>query len=99
MKAFFSELYLRWKEPLNTFWRKALIVFGTIGTFALLASEVILPVLVDSEVSHEFKDFLRPFYGWCIGLASAAKLTTANQSRLEFNQKIKESEKDNGNNG
>jgi len=68
---------------LNTFWRRALYIFGLLGSFAAVITEFILPVLIDPEVSHELKDVLRPFYGWCLGIASAAKVTTADQWLLK----------------
>lgn len=72
-----KELWLRLKEPMNTFWTRAFWIFGLVGAIAGFVTELILPLLIDPEVSHELKDTLRPFYGYFLGIASAARATVA----------------------
>lgn len=70
-----KEFLIRFKEPLNTWWHNALWIFGILGAFAGLFVEVISPFLLNDLVSHDQKEFIRPIYGWMLGIASAAKVT------------------------
>lgn len=83
MRKYLIELKLRWSEPAGTFMRNLLIWAGSIGSIAATLTELLLPVLADPEISHEWKDVLRPFYGICFGLAMAAKLTVKDKGLLE----------------
>lgn len=91
-----QEIILRWKEPLNLFWQRALIIFGVLGAAAAFITEIILPILLDPEASTDLKEYLRPFYTYLMGFATAAKVTTANYEAFkekkvkeEFNEKLK----------
>lgn len=95
LRAGWQELKLRWKEPLNTFWHRALVIFGILGAGSAFLTEIIVPILLNPEASTELKEYLRPFYTYLIGIASAAKVTTANyeafkekKAQEEFKQKL-----------
>ena len=78
-----KELLLRLKEPLNTFWKRALIIFGTIAAFAVSVTEVLPFFLHDELVPDEWRTSVRIVYGIAAGISIAAKLTVKNTEELK----------------
>lgn len=70
-----KELLERLKEPLNEFWHKVLIVFGTIATLAVSVTELLPTILNDEFVPDEYKTPVRMVYSVFLGISIAAKLT------------------------
>ena len=85
-----KELWLRLKEPLNTFWQRALIIFGTIAAFAVSVTEVLPLFLHDELVPDEWRTTVRIVYGVAAGISIAAKLTV--RSSTELNRKKAQTE-------
>lgn len=86
------ELYLRWKEPLNTFWHRAQMIFGLLASCALTVTEL-LPIMAnDSLVPEEWKTTIRIVYSVALGITIAARFTVRDPQQLkhkkEFHEKI-----------
>ncbi|PTX14474.1 hypothetical protein C8N40_111139 [Pontibacter mucosus] len=78
-----KELWLRLKEPLNLFWKRALIIFGTIAAFAVSVTEVLPLFLHDELVPDEWRTTVRIVYGVALGITIAARLTVRDTQELK----------------
>jgi len=87
------ELYLRWKEPMNTFWRRMMHVLGALGTLCAFVTDFLPNILHDDMVPEEWKAYLRPVYSALLFGAVLAKLTAKDTTPIEFHKKIKEAKK------
>jgi hypothetical protein len=70
-----NELLERFKEPLNQFWNRMLVVCGSIATLAIAITDILPTVLQDEYVPDEYKTPIRMVYSIFLGISIAAKLT------------------------
>jgi hypothetical protein len=70
-----KELLERLKEPVNLFWKRMLVIFGSIATLAIAITDILPTVLNDEFVPEEYKTPVRMVYSVFLGISIAAKLT------------------------
>jgi hypothetical protein len=70
-----NELLERFKEPLNQFWQRVLVVFGSIAALSITVVELLPNWMSDDFVPEQYKEPVRMVYAICLGISLAAKLT------------------------
>lgn len=96
MRKFFTEIYLRWQEPLNTWWRRAAVIFVSIGGICAMITDFLPAILHDEFVPDSYKTALRMVYSAALFGATLAKLTTSNYPALKRKKNDALEEEDHG---